>query len=171
MELNEDLLAGGDLRSIGKSNSVVLLTRSPADLDKLFKLMFSNDRLVAMRSADAVEKITKSRPEYLAKHKAEIIQLCTRASNKELQWHLALLISRLSFTPGELKMAWELLLNWAMNTSNSKIVRANALTGLSALTQQDEALKIPLYKLFTDIAEEKIPSLNARIRKIRKNAW
>ncbi|MBV6439950.1 MAG: hypothetical protein EPGJADBJ_01608 [Saprospiraceae bacterium] len=63
------LLSGGDLRSIGNSDLVVANVRNPHDFDELFEYLFQPDRLIVMRTADAIEKITVHRPEYLKKHR------------------------------------------------------------------------------------------------------
>lgn len=94
----ETALAGGDLRSIGNSDRVVSEIRNQADFDALFKLLFHDDRIVVMRAADAIEKITIDHPEYLSLYIPQVFELCKTAVNKELKWHLALLIPRLSLT-------------------------------------------------------------------------
>jgi len=171
MELTDDLLSGGDLRSIGNSNTVVVLTTSQHDFDALFRLLFSHDRLVAMRCADAIEKITSKNPGYLAKHKTAIIELCKKARHKELQWHLALILPRLALSGHEFEFAWKLLSAWAADSGNSKIVRVNAITGLAALIQKNNLLRARLYDLLDKMSAEKIPSINARIRKIKNEIY
>lgn len=68
----QDLLKGGDLRSIGKANSIVALVKSQADFDDLFIELTNADRKVVMRTADAIEKITIHNPELIIKHKTEL---------------------------------------------------------------------------------------------------
>lgn len=92
------ILSGGDLRSIGRSNSIIKLIKSQSDFDKLFELLSSKDRIVIMRSADAIEKIILTYPEYLTKHKKDVIKFCYSNLNIEFKWHLAILLSRLEFT-------------------------------------------------------------------------
>lgn len=58
----EKILAGGDLRSIGKSNSVAGKIKTQNDFDKLFECLFHKDRHVVMWAADAIEKITIHNP-------------------------------------------------------------------------------------------------------------
>lgn len=171
MELRNDLLSGGDLRSIGNSNAVVLLTTSQHDFDMLFRLLFSHDRLVAMRCADAIEKITIKTPGYLVKHKTEILAICKKARDKELQWHLALILPRLALSGNEFKFAWKLLSAWATDTHESKIVRVNAITGLAALARKDSLLRARLYDILEKVGAENIPSLNARVVKIKNGIY
>ena len=56
MKSLEEILSGGDLRSIGKSNSLVQTIRTQADFDELFNLLFHSNRVVVMRAADSIEK-------------------------------------------------------------------------------------------------------------------
>jgi hypothetical protein len=53
-------LTGGDLRSIGRSNEIVSSIKNQKEFDILFELLFSSDRILVMRAADAIEKVTKS---------------------------------------------------------------------------------------------------------------
>src|SRR5262245_9232679 len=101
----EQLSGHGDLRSIGKANTVVATIHSQRDFDELFEYLFYNDRLVVMRAADAVEKITVRHPQYLVRHKKMVLALCKTASNKELTWHLALMLPRLKLDHEEVTEA------------------------------------------------------------------
>jgi hypothetical protein len=59
-------LAGGDRRSIGRSNEVAAeVLGRPALFRVLIKGLTSEDPIVSMRAADAIEKITVQRPELL----------------------------------------------------------------------------------------------------------
>jgi len=165
----DKILSGGDLRSTGKSDSVVLKIKNQHKFDELFSYFFHKDRIVVMRTADAVEKITVKEPGYLLKHKKEIIELSNAAKDKELIWHLALLIPRLNFNSKELGRAWNLLQNWAGNRDNSRIVRVNSVQGLFELVKKDPGLTKAFRQILFELEKENIPSINARIRKIRKD--
>jgi hypothetical protein len=170
-----NLLAGGDLRSIGQSNEVVRLINRQEKFDELFKLLFYSDRKVVMRAADAIEKVTLNNKEYLKKHKKEILGLCVKATDKELKWHLALLVTRLALTDIEVAEVWQLLNNWAKNKNESKIVRVNSLQGLFSLRNRNENFKNEFNVTLAEIERENIPSLNARIGKLKneivREAW
>lgn len=162
-----NLLSGGDLRSIGKSNSVVSLIVNQQDFDELFKLIFLDDQLIVMRAIDAIEKITLKHPNYLIKHKNEILNLSTVAHDKELKWHLAQIIPRLSLTPPELTKAWKLLTIWALDKNNSRIVRVNSIQGLFEMLKENNELTQDFALTLTELEKEDIPSINARIRSIK----
>ena len=113
MKSLDEILSGGDLRSIGKGAAVIKSVRTQADFDNLFVLLFHNNRIVVMRAADSIEKITINNPAYLQPHKKEILQLCSTATDKELVWHLAQLTPRVSWNFRELKGVWKRLADWA----------------------------------------------------------
>ena len=161
------ILSGGDLRSIGKSNDIVLEIHDQKKFDDLFECLIHKERIVVMRAADAVEKITRAHPEFLSNHKKKIFQLCSRSENKELKWHLALLVPRLLLSRQELGKVWQILTNWTMDTKESRIVRVNALQGLFNLLTQSKELAKNLHLTLSEIEKENIPSLNARIRNLK----
>lgn len=164
----KEILSGGDLRSIGKSNAVVLKINNQNDFDELFKYLFHDDRLVIMRAADTIEKITIDNPQYLKKYKTEIIKLCDIAKDKELTWHLALIIPRLDLKDNEFKNAWHTLTAWAKNKNNSRIVRVNSIQGLFEMAKQQSKSEKIFWLTISEIEKENIHSINARIRNIRK---
>lgn len=163
----EEILKGGDLRSLGKAGIVVKAVKDQNDFDSLFKGLFHSDRKVVMRTADAMEKITLTNPEYLKPHKKQILELCNIARNIELKWHLALLISRLELTEMELGSTWQLLTDWATNKKESKIVRVNSIQGLFNILQTYKDLEQDFKLTINEVMKENIPSINARIRKLR----
>lgn len=57
----QNLLEGGDLRSIGKANEIVDMIHNQADFDELFENLMATDRKIVMRAADAMEKIRSVR--------------------------------------------------------------------------------------------------------------
>jgi hypothetical protein len=161
-------LSGGDLRSIGKSDSVIPKINTQQDFDELFKCLYHHDRIVVMRAADCIEKITATNPVYVTKHKKEIFDLSRTSTNKELVWHLAQLIPRLNLNGNDLKEAWNILCQWALDKSCSRIVRVNALESLSHLAHGKSSVLKRFNGILSELEEEKVPSINARIRKIRK---
>jgi hypothetical protein len=161
-------LQGGDLRSVGGANEVSKKIKSQDDFDQLFETLFSTDRKVVMRAADAIEKVTAKTPEFLKSHKKNILKLSQSAEHIELKWHLAQLLPRLRLTESEFSYVWKILRSWVMNEKESRIVRVNSLQSLYDLTQKDQTLRREFEKVMATVEREDIPSLNARIRKIMK---
>lgn len=161
-----ELLSGGDLRSLSKSSEVVKAVHDQSDFDTLFRLLFHHQRIIVMRAADAVEKITKRNREFLNSHKNELLNLLKAALNKELKWHLALLVTRLELSNTELIRVWRMLTYWALNPYESKIVRVNSLQGLFELSNRMSVLKPNLERTIRTLEREHIPSISARLRKL-----
>jgi len=162
-------LKGGDLRSIANADKVVSLVKTKSDFAELFSLLHSNDRLLVMRSADAIEKITLNSPDFLMGYNQEIINLMNKSVDKELKWHLALISSRLVLTPKELEILWSILMGWAKNNKESKIVRVNSIQALFDLNKQHEKLRSDFELTVRGIEKENIPSINARLRRLNRN--
>lgn len=166
----EDILKGGDLRSVGKVDRVIHSIHTQKDFDTLYKLLIHPDRVIAMRAADAIEKFTRKEPYYLTSHATDLIQLALSAKDKEFKWHLAQLLIRLPLSDTDTGTVWELLYIWASDTTESRIVRANALDGLAFLSMRKEERGRKFRLLVERIEKEKIPSLSARIRKLKKTS-
>lgn len=120
-----------------------------------------------MRAVDAVEKVTAKHPGLLRLHKSQLLELLNSADHKELKWHVAQLIPRLDLTLAELKNVWHRLAYWALNKTESKIVRVNALQGLFELSKVNPELKDDFEKIISAVDHEMIPSIQARIRKLK----
>ena len=156
------------MRSIGRSNKIASSIDNQESFDELFQQLFHPDRKVVMRSADAVEKITLKNPAFLKQHKASILKLVETARHIELKWHLALIASRLELARREFRKVWQILTDWANNKKESKIVRVNSMQGLFNLLQTNQELKQDFNLTLNRIEKENIPSINARIKKIKK---
>jgi len=93
------MLAGGDRRSIGKSEeAVALVLAKPRLFEAVFNGMFCDDPLLRLRCADAAKKVTAQRPELLAPHKTILLHKASRIEQQEVRWHLAQMFSRLKLT-------------------------------------------------------------------------
>jgi hypothetical protein len=161
-------LKGGDLRSIAKVEKLLPLIKTQSDFDELFKYLFAKNRLVVMRTADALEKITTTKPEFLLCHKKDIFNFINTTNDKEFKWHLSLMVSRLDLSIDELGKVWAELTKWAKNKKESRIVRVNSIQSLFDLAKQHKELEKDLNLTIQEIKRENIPSINARLRKLEK---
>jgi hypothetical protein len=76
-------LAGGDLRSTGRSTEVMLqVVAAPALASQLVDGMRHNDAVVRMRSADAFEKASRKLPLLAQSWRAEILELLVPTAAK-----------------------------------------------------------------------------------------
>ena len=162
-----DKLRGGDRRSIGKSNRVArIILSDPGRFPELFKCLWDEDPVVRMRAADAVEKITVTRPELLSPHKQELLGLLDEAEQIELRWHLALMVPRLELSGPERARAAAALQRYLEDRSS--IVKTFALQGLAGLARQDASLRGTAKRTLEESLRTGTAAMKARARKLLK---
>jgi hypothetical protein len=128
------LLIGKDLRNVHKNSIVVQAVQDQPAFDELFRLMFCRERSLVIRAADAVEKITRMRKDFLRTHKDQLLAILKSADHKELKSHAIGLIPRIELTPHELRYVWHTLTYLALNRHATKSVRVSALQALSDIS-------------------------------------
>jgi hypothetical protein len=163
-----NLLLGKDLRTIRQNSVVVNSIHDQRNFDELFSLVFHHERTLVMRAIDAIEKVTAKHPEFLTPHKSQLIEVLNSADHKELKWHIAQLLPRVDLTVAELEGVWQKLAYWALNKTESKIVRGNAIQGLFDLSKFNPQLKNDFERITSTVEHEAIPSIQARIRKLKR---
>lgn len=155
---------------MGKNQASESIIDSQLKFDQLFNLIFHHQKAIAVSSIDEVEKLTRQRPEFLEKHKAQLFALLADDPTIEIKWHLAQIAARMNLSPAEFKKVWALLTHWANNPNESKIVRVNSLQSLFDLHNKtgNPALLSSFRSTVMKIERERVPSISARIRKLRK---
>jgi hypothetical protein len=160
-------LKGTDRRSIGRANEVAaLVLRQPQRFPELIGFLWSDDPVVRMRAADAAEKISSQVPGLLEPFKAELLGLLFEAEQKELRWHLALMIPRLPLTRKERQRAAQGLRRYLRDTSS--IVKTFALQGLTELAEADPSLHPEVREILEAAERAGTPAMKARARKLLK---
>jgi hypothetical protein len=160
-------LSGGDLRSSGRANHIVArVAREPALFRRLFRGLSSLDRIVGMRAADAIEKITVDRPELLLPYKRDLLELAASSGEKEFRWHMALLLPRLKLRVSERAAAMDILHEYLGD--GSSIVRTCAMQGLADFACQDVSLIPRVRPLMERLTAIGTAAMRARGRKILK---
>ena len=155
-----DLLKGHDLRSIGKSNEVVKLVTSDTVLfDEVFNGIFHEDKVIRARCADAVEKVAKKYPGYIQKKKKVILTNLSNFKQKEVLWHIAMMLGYMKLTPKEVATASEYLFSW-LNREKSIIVKVMCMQTLADYALQNRKM---LKSVSDEIREQMIsgaPAIN-----------
>ena len=161
----EKLLAGGDRRSIGRSNQVVkLVLHEPRRFRELVGCLFNDDPIVRIRAADAAEKISAKLPRLLDPYKRELLGLLCDTHQIEVRWHLAQMVPRLTLDASErqrVMKTFERCLD-----DRSSIVKTFALQGMSDLVQRDESARAKVKALLEQATRSETPAMKARARKL-----
>jgi HEAT repeat protein len=160
-------LEGGDRRSIGRANEVVEdVLDNPTLFDAVFEGMLSDDPLIRMRGADAVEKITARRPDYLQPFKKKLLEEVANIDQHEVRWHVAQMLPRLTLSRRELKTAVETLLNYL--SDESSIVKTFAMQALADFAGREVSLRDRLIKVLEKCTRAGSPAMKSRGRKLLK---
>jgi hypothetical protein len=158
-------VAGGDRRSIGRVSEIVAEVLNDSSLFKVvFNGMLSDDPIIRMRSADAVEKITAKHPEYLQPYKEKLIQQVAKSDQQEVRWHAAQMFPRLELSKEEQAVVVEILLNYL--DDKSKIVKTFSMQALADFAERDAGLRPQIIKLLEELTRTGSPAMRSRGRKL-----
>jgi hypothetical protein len=158
-------LEGGDRRSIGRANQVADMVSGDLRLfPALIAGMWSDNPLVRMRAADAVEKLTRKHRELLQPFKNELLGLMTRTQEQELRWHLAAMVPRLKLNSKERKASITSFNGYLKDRSS--IVKTFALQGLAELSQDEPGMRPRVIETLREAARNGTPAMKARSRKL-----
>ena len=163
------LLIGGDRRSIGESDRLALIIVENADLfASAVEAMSDENPIVRMRAADAVEKASRLDPERLTGHQARLLGPIAQNEQPEVRWHLLQMLPRLDLSSSETQAAFDLAVTSA--ASESRIVAAEALSALFALSQAMADLRIKAVTAARAALGSPSPAVRARARRHLREA-
>jgi hypothetical protein len=158
-------LGRGDRRSVGRANQVAALAaQSPEIFGQLIEALWNPDPVARMRAADAAEKASLQHRELLQPFKADLLGLLAEATQQELRWHLAQMVSRLELTREERHRAAATLRLYLGDRSS--IVRTFAMQALACLVEQDASLQAEVVDLIRRLIKTGSPAMRARGRKL-----
>ena len=160
-----DLLAGGDLRSIGKVPEVLRIVGGRTErMKELVGCLTCGDPVVRSRAADVLEKLTAKRPALLTPFKGFLLRMAARSEQQEVRWHLAQMISRLPLTRREILSVFPTLRGYLED--RSVIVKIFALQAMFELSLRESSLRIPVQALVESFTRTGTPAMRARGRKL-----
>lgn len=173
------LAVGRNRISSGRTAEVVKLVRAnPKKVTQLLECLWDEDPCVAMRAADALEKLTRCRAPVAdeiqksilktiqGSWKAPLIGLLAEATENKLRWCLAPVIPRLALTVPECRRVADILLSYLEDRSS--IVKTCALQGLADLTRQDASLLPEVVDLLNIHSRSGTSAMRARGRMLLK---
>ena len=114
----QEMLSGGDLRSIGRVPEVLgVMEKNPGRMNELVLCLDSGDPVVRGRAADALEKLTTRRPDLLKPFKEVLLREATGSAQQEVRWHMAQMLPRLPLTPRQIPDVFSLLRSYFRDRS------------------------------------------------------
>ncbi|MGA3346700.1 MAG: hypothetical protein ABSC76_17730 [Terracidiphilus sp.] len=169
------LTAGRHRISSGRAAEVVELVRAhPKKASQLLECLWDEEPAVAMRAADALEKLTRPGPQtpdslrtmLQCTWKEPLIGLLAEATEKKLKWCLAGVVPRIRLTVSECRRVAEILQSFL--DDRSSIVKTLALQGLADLARQDGSLLQEVIDLLRIHSRSGTPAMRARGRMLLK---
>lgn len=158
-----EMLESGGRLDAGRVRQVVeRVDGKPRKLKQLVECLWDENVAVANRAADALERVTRERPEQAQKWKASLVGLIAEAEEKKLRWKLALVVPRLKLTQPECRRAVAAMRSYLDDPSS--IVKTAALHGLADLTRQDSSLLPEVLGLLCVAGRSGTPAMRARSR-------
>ena len=90
-------LSGGDLRSDGMADEVTAaVLQSPGLFEDLYAGLSESDDVIRGRTADALEKISRQRPDLIVAHLPELVDLSSSDQVPMVKMHLAMIFGHLA---------------------------------------------------------------------------
>jgi hypothetical protein len=158
-------LTGGDRRSIGRAGEAAgRVLKNPALFPDLFAGLLDSDPLIRMRAADAVEKVTRRRPDLLQPWKQSLLERVSQLAEKEMRWHVAQMLPRLNLTPRERSIALGILTGYLADASS--IVKTFSMQALADFALRDEELMAQTAPLIERLTRTGTPAMKSRGRKL-----
>lgn len=149
-----------------KSSRIKEAVHDQDDFDELFGLLFYHERPLIQRTANAVDKITQSRPEYLEPHRNQLLSILKSPDYRSVKANVVKLIPRLTLSDDELEIVWHLLSHQALNPNENKSIRLNALQSLYDLSKKHVHLKSELIQINDGLKRDPTPSIQARLKRL-----
>ncbi len=165
-------LKGGDRRSLGNANSIASeIEHNDVIFSEAFEAIFGSDPIIRMRAADAVEKATKHNPGLLTDFKKEILKRAPQCIQKEVRWHVALMLGYVQWNETEIARVIDLLLTW-LQDDPSIIVKVNCLQTLADISLYHRWYRHEVEEIIFEQIAKGSPALKARGRiLLKKFEW
>ncbi len=157
-------LSGGDLRSDGMSDEAAeFILEKPQLLDELFDGLHSPNDVIRGRTADALEKVAREKPELFVARLSELIQVATNDHVAMVKMHIAMLLGHLVVCDEKIEEIVSALLR--LLDDESAFTRSWSIVSLCIIGK-----KYPLKSknIFESIARHQIDSSIAIRTRVRK---
>lgn len=162
----QEMLTGGDPRSLGRTKEVVELVETHQErLSELFECLFVSDEIVRMRAGDALEKICRVHAEWFDAYKERLFTDMHWARQPSLQWHLAQMLDEMRLSPAEQQRAVKILRH-NLETLDEWVVTNLTLEALASFTRKGAFSPHDFVPLLHRYAGNRHKSVANRARKL-----
>jgi len=160
-----DQLRGGDRRSIGRVPQVVEEVSKNLELvGELVVGLVSDDPIIRMRAADALEKVSKGHPALLNPFKDILLNAAADSEQQEVRWHMAQMLPRLKLSQKENEGVVSILSVYLGDRSS--IVKVSAMQALVEFAINDPRLISSVKPVIERACRSGTPAMRVRGRKL-----
>jgi len=161
----DELLSGGDARSLGRTGEVLdAAMTTPQRLAELVDCLLDADDIVRMRAGDALEKVARQKPEWLHPLLDRLLTDLADSPQPSLQWHLAQILEEVPLTPERRARAVRFL-KATLEKSNDWIVLTSTMQSLTTLAADDPELRTWLIPRLRNRLDDRRPAVAKRAGK------
>lgn len=157
------------MRTVHNVDKVVELSlENKSYINVLIVCMVSSNKGLAMRAADALEKIFQKKPDLLKDKVEKLIETLSSNSQKEVRWHIAQILPKLTMNDTQLKQATEVWVDDFYN-SKSSIVRTFSLQAMHDVSKNKPLLKSQYNDMLTHALSKGSSAMKARAKLLINN--
>jgi HEAT repeat protein len=164
MNIVLDWLRSGDLRSDGEANEVV---REVIAHPELFELLLEGleaaDDVVRGHTADALEKVSRSQPQMLAPHVAQLIRVATEDRVAMVRWHLVMILGSLAALGRDTETITVTLIE--LLADRSAFVKSWAIASLTLIGREHPQLCGEIIPAITALHNDRSIAVRNRVNK------
>ncbi len=162
-------LEEGDYKSLGQVPEVVQEVYTDNSLLPLLVegLLHKNPK-VAFRSAIALDKIGREKPILLSTSKKEILAAANVIDDKNVIWHLSLVMSYLPLTDDEIAEALNLITGWLTDKKPAIFAKVNCMQAIATICKPHEELVSEAIAIIEEEMLKGKAAINARGRMLLK---
>ena len=161
------MLRGGHPNSLGRTGEVVeSVLVDHARLRELFAAISEPDAVLRMRAADALEKVCRRQPGWIAAHADRLLGTVAAVEQPSVQWHIAQILHHLrSHLSGDQSQQATKVLQRNLTTSTDWIVLNVTMDVLAEWARHDPSLAAWLMPELERLRQDKRKSVAKRASK------
>jgi len=156
-------LFGGDLRSDGLSGEVAaFVLENPGLFPDLFDGLIQREDIIRGRSADALEKVARVRPEYLEPYIPELVAITRSESRMVVKLHLAMLFGDLAMYRDKSREMCEVL--FELIGDKYIFVQSWAISSLCIYARKYPEMRASIIEKIAPLQSSNSPAIRSRVR-------
>lgn len=157
-------ITGGNLLSDGESKEVAeFVLEHPEQISDLFEGLYEKEDVVRARTADALEFVSRKRPDLLKGQLPLLTELAVNDSVDMVRWHTAMIFANLEYEDSQLSDILPVLFHMLEDKSN--MVKSWAISTLAILGTGNPEKKCEIVSHLKPLLSFNGPSVSNRAKK------